>query len=145
MRAVEALVKSGPEGKARVANAIEKLAFPQFKEKLSQLGVSKNGWTRPSTIGNYGEDYLSRMAINLIGIWANNTNEVVYFKTDSDGTGTKLDGGNTYTITFPKDALPLIEGPLLLVGHCRRHIEISGDLQRTEPLSAQQAVWREDE
>ena len=41
-------------------------------------------------------------AINLIGIWANNTNEVVYFKTDSDGTGAKLDGGNIYTITFPK-------------------------------------------
>ena len=82
-----------------------------------QLGVSKNGWTRPSTISNYGEDYLSRTAINLIGIWANNTNEVVYFKTDSDGTGTKLDGGKIYTITFPKDAPPL--GPLLLVSHRR--------------------------
>ncbi len=107
VRAVETLVKSGPEGKATVANAIETLALPQFKEKLSQLGVSKNGWTRPSTIGNYGGDYLSRTAINLIGIWANNTNEVVYFKTDSDGTGTKLDGGKIYTITFPKDAPPL--------------------------------------
>ena len=64
VRAVETLVKSGPEGKATVANAIETLALPQFKEKLSQLGVSKNGWTRPSTIGNYGGDYLSRTAIN---------------------------------------------------------------------------------
>ena len=120
VRAVEALVKSGPDGKARVANAIETLALPQFKEKLSQLGVSKNGWTRPSTIGNYGEDYLSRTAINLIGIWANNTNEVVYFKTNSDGTGTKLDGGNDLYDHLSQGCTPAIEGPLLLVGHCRR-------------------------
>ena len=58
--------------------------------------MSKNGWTRPSTSAT------TVRAINLIGIWANNTNEVVYFKTDSDGTGAKLDGGNIYTITFPK-------------------------------------------
>ena len=145
VRAVEALVKSGPEGKARVANAIEKLAFPQFKEKLSQLGVSKNGWTRPSTIGNYGEDYLSRTAINLIGIWANNTNEVVYFKTDSDGTGTKLDGGNTYAITFPKDALPLSKVRYFWSVIAVELIEISGHPQRAEPLSAKQAIWRKDE
>ena len=86
---------------------IETVAWPALKAKLQNLGVSRNGWGRPATIGNYGEDYLSRTAINLIGIWANNTGEVVYFKTDSDGTGTKLDGGKTYAITFPADALPI--------------------------------------
>src|SRR5262245_36748943 len=43
---------------------------------------------------------------NFAGIWANNTAEVVYFKTATDGDGTKLDGGNVYTMTFPKDQLP---------------------------------------
>ena len=105
--AVEALVKSGNEGRARVQTVIETIAWPALQQKLQNLGVSRNGWSRPQTIGNYGEDYLSRTAINLIGIWANNTNEVVYFKTDSDGTGTKLDGGKTYAITFPADALPI--------------------------------------
>ena len=111
VHAVEALVKSGPEGKARVAKAIETLALPQFNEKLSQLGVSQNGWTRPATIGNYREDYLSRTAINLVGIWANNTGEVVYFKTDSDGTGTKSMAARPTRSPFPRmrsqDALPL--------------------------------------
>ncbi|WP_258396863.1 DUF1214 domain-containing protein [Cupriavidus alkaliphilus] len=31
---------------------------------------------------------------------------MVYFKTDTDGTGAKLDGGNVYTVTFPKADLP---------------------------------------
>lgn len=48
----------------------------------------------------------TRTLIDLAGIWANSTDEVVYFKTDSDGTGTKLDGGKVYTVTFPKDDLP---------------------------------------
>ena len=105
--AVEALVKSGDAGRARVQKVIETVAWPALKAKLQNIGVLRNGWGRPGTIGNYGEDYLARTAINLIGIWANNTGEVVYFKTDSDGTGTKLDGGKTYAITFPADALPI--------------------------------------
>ncbi len=105
--AVEALVKSGNEGRARVQTVIETVAWPALQDKLQNLGVLRNGWGRPGTIGNYGKDYLSRTAINLIGIWANNTGEVVYFKTDSDGVGTKLDGGKTSAITFPADALPL--------------------------------------
>ena len=95
----------------------------------------RNGWGRPRTIGNYGEDYLSRTAINLIGIWANNTSEVVYFKTDSDGTGTKLDGGKTYAITFPADASADQQGPLLLVGDRRRLGQVPGDPERTRPVS----------
>ena len=105
--AVAALVKSGQAGRDRVDKVIQSQALPRFQEALQKLGQIENGWARPNTIGNYGSDYVSRTVINLIGIWANNTGEVVYFKTNTDGKGTPLDGGNTYRLEFPKGALPI--------------------------------------
>jgi hypothetical protein len=77
-----------------------------LKEAVQKLGKVENGWARPATIGTYGNDYVSRTVINLIGIWANDNGKAVYFKTNTDRTGSPLDGGKTYRIDFPKGALP---------------------------------------
>jgi hypothetical protein len=86
----------------RIDNVIVKQAIPQFQKALYAMGTTRNGWLRPGTIGNYGSDYRTRSLINYAGIWANNTKEVVYFKTNADGKGKPVDGSNTYTMTFPK-------------------------------------------
>ena len=57
-------------------------------------------------VGNYGEEFWIRSSANLIGIWANNTHEVVYFIGTRDAAGQPLDGSNTYELHFPSDALP---------------------------------------
>ena len=64
------------------------------------MGKMENGWVRPRLVGNYRTDYVMRSIANYTGIWANNTKEVVYF------TAQGLDGSQTFTQTFPKDALP---------------------------------------
>ena len=64
------------------------------------MGKAENGWMHPRVIGNYRTDYVMRTITNYAGIWANNSKEVVYF------TGQGLDGSQSYTQTFPKDALP---------------------------------------
>lgn len=92
--------------RTRVQKAIETIAWPKFKASFATMGTTTNGWNRPSTIGKYGDDWMTRTLINYAGIWANSTEEAVYFKTDSDGTGTKLDGGKAYSMTFPADGLP---------------------------------------
>ncbi|SCU75884.1 conserved exported hypothetical protein [Cupriavidus necator] len=107
VRAVSAAVASSPAERARVDKVIREKTLPAFFQSFSTAGTIRNGWNRPATIGKYGSDYQTRTRIDLGGIWANSTDEVVYFKTDTDGTGTKLDGGNVYTITFPKDQLPV--------------------------------------
>jgi hypothetical protein len=86
---------------------IETQALPHLRDALAKLGTNRNGWARPNTIGRYDNDYLSRTMINLIGIWANHNGEAVYFKSDADGTGTKLNGATTYAMTFPASALPM--------------------------------------
>ncbi len=97
---------SDPKQRAHVEQVIREQSIPQFYADMKTLGKSGNGWARPATVGNYGSDYASRSLADFAGIWANNNGEVVYFKTDSDGDGTKLDGGTVYTMTFPKDQLP---------------------------------------
>ncbi|ANE49220.1 DUF1214 domain-containing protein [Flavisolibacter tropicus] len=99
-KAAEALVNSGAEGKARVDNVVKKTGIPKVFETIHNLGVARNRWTRPKSIGNYKDDYVVRTAVNYGGIWANNMGEVTYF------TMAGNDGGSTYTLTFPKDALP---------------------------------------
>ncbi len=105
VRAVAEAIKE-PAERERVEKVIREQALPRFQQSFTSAGTNKNGWNRPSTIGKYGDDFKTRTLIDLAGIWANSTDEVVYFKTDSDGSGTKLDGGNTYTITFAKGDMP---------------------------------------
>jgi hypothetical protein len=86
----------------RIDDVILKRAIPQFMAGLQQIGKTRNGWHRPARTGNYGSDYLSRSMANFEGIRANGSRETVYYRTDTDGKGQKLDGSNVYTLTFPK-------------------------------------------
>jgi hypothetical protein len=98
-----------PAERKRIDDVIRKRAIPEFFRQMDRLGTTKNGWSRPNVVGNYRSDYLTRSIINLGGIWANNTKEVVYFKTHTDGRGRALDGSATYTMTFPVGHLPASE------------------------------------
>ncbi len=97
---VAALAKSGPQGRARVDQVIRARGWTALQSQIRNLGTIRDGWVRPAIAGNYGSDYKMRTAVNLVGIWANNSNEVTYFGRRD------LDGGATYAQTFPADALP---------------------------------------
>jgi hypothetical protein len=89
-----------PSQRARIDEVIRKYAIPAFLGEIPKMGKAVNGWLHPRVVGNYRTDYLMRSVANYTGIWANNSKEVVYF------AGQGLDGGQTYTQTYPKDALP---------------------------------------
>jgi hypothetical protein len=95
-----------PQDRGRIDGVIRQQAILQFFAALQRIGSQRNGWQRPSTIGNYGSDYLGRSLVNLAGIWANNNDEAVYFKSNTDGEGQPLNGSTVYTMTFPGDELP---------------------------------------
>ncbi len=99
-KAVELLVNGDPKNIDRVNKVIKQKAVPSLYETMRDLGISGNGWTRPKYIGNYHDQYTTRTAVNFGGIWANNMGEVTYFVSNGN------DGSKTYTLTFPKNALP---------------------------------------
>ena len=97
--AVEELADSGQEARERVNRVIETQAKPRLGARLKQWS-SRNNWLLGAPTGRYGTDYVMRTVTNLIGIWANVSEEATYF------AAVELDGGSTYLITFPPDSLP---------------------------------------
>jgi len=90
-----------PAQRTRIDEVIRKYAIPAFQGEIQKMGKAENGWVRPRLVGNYRTDYPMRSVANYTGIWANTGKEVVYF------VGQGLDGSQTYTQTYPKEALPL--------------------------------------
>lgn len=106
VRAV-ALAAKDPTQRAAIDKTLRDQVIPRFNRFATQeAGPVRNNWLGTMVIGNYGEDFWIRSSANLIGIWANNTHEVIYFVTMRDAAGRSLDGSNTYEMHFPKDALP---------------------------------------
>jgi hypothetical protein len=107
---VRALAKAvtDPAERARVDRVIRERALADFAKAAPTIGhgTARNGWVRPSVVGQYGKDWLTRTLIDYGGIWANIPREVMYYKGAVDGTGAPLTGDDVYTITFPKDQLP---------------------------------------
>jgi len=114
MDAVAAKVRAIAEGvkdpaeRARVDQVIREKALADFAKASPTIGhgTTKNHWVRPAVSGNYENDWLGRTLVNFAGIWANDMDEVVYYKGNLDSTGTQLNGDHVYTLTFPKDDLP---------------------------------------
>ncbi|MFC5593171.1 DUF1214 domain-containing protein [Lysobacter niastensis] len=105
VRAVAQAIQD-PAERERVDKVIHEQSQPAMQKAFESLGKIRDGWARPDVAGNYGKDYMARTLVDYGGIWANNQKEVVYFKTNTDGTGTPLDGGNTYALHFTKGDLP---------------------------------------
>jgi hypothetical protein len=96
-----------PSRRAAIDKILRDQVIPRFNRFATQeAGPVRNNWLGTMVIGNYGEDFWIRSSANLIGIWANNAHEVIYFVTMRDAAGRPLDGGSTYELRFPKDALP---------------------------------------
>ena len=51
-------------------------------------------------------NYWRRSAANVLGIWANTNDEVIYFFTTQDGDGATLNGSHDYIREFPAASRP---------------------------------------
>jgi hypothetical protein len=75
--------------------------------RYEQVGVDAgNGWQRQENGGVWGSDWFGRAQAGVIYIMVNDHHEAIYFIRATDAKGVLLEGRNTYTATFPKDALP---------------------------------------
>jgi hypothetical protein len=80
--------------------------------RYEQVGVDVgNGWQRQQDGGVWGSDWFGRAQAGVIYIMVNDHHEAIYFIRGTDAKGTLLEGRNTYTMTFPKDALPPMDRP----------------------------------
>ena len=107
-RVLLALGKSDPAWQALLDQAVLKADVDlHVGAKYEQVGVDVgNGWQRQLNGGLWGTDWFGRAQAAVIYILVNDFHEAVYLIRATDAKGAMLDSKHTYTMTFPKDALP---------------------------------------
>jgi hypothetical protein len=89
---------------------IPQSALKKIEANKDSLGAVVDGWVVTKGLGTYGTNYIKRAVVAAFGWPANQQDDAVYPYTEVDSTGQKLTGANKYTLTFPKDATPPVNG-----------------------------------
>ena len=110
-RSLIALRKSNPAWKALLDKAaLEADAALHTSARYEQVGEDAgNGWQRQQDGGLWGADWFGRAQAAVVYILVNDYHEALYFIRGTDAKGALLDGRHSYTMTFPKDALPPVD------------------------------------
>jgi hypothetical protein len=85
-------------------------ALKKIEANKANLGAIVDGWVETIGLGTYGANYIKRAVVAAFGWPANQEKDAVYPYTEVDSAGHKLTGANKYTLTFPKDATPPVDG-----------------------------------
>ena len=90
-----------PKIRSTLDRVIKKEVVPKFlKYAVTKSGVFQNNWLATLGTGHYGADYWKRSSANLVGLWANTNDEVIYFVATMDASGKPLNGSNDYILEF---------------------------------------------
>jgi hypothetical protein len=96
-----------------VMRSLEKAASDALKlmqEKATSFAPVFNGWQiATDTIGVYGNSYLKRALIAMVGLGANPPEDAVYPMAVSDSEGEPLDAAKKYVLRFEKDEIPPVD------------------------------------
>jgi hypothetical protein len=107
VRAVAAYAASSAEARQAIDKHLRDKVIPAIKEyAFTKAAPSRNHWVGGAHTGNYGSDYWLRTSVNYAGLWANVSDEVIYFAATRDADDKPLNGSNHYVIHFPADKLP---------------------------------------
>jgi hypothetical protein len=95
---------------AVVRHALERAApdaLEAMREKIPTVARVVNGWQmNTDTMGVYGNYYLKRAIVALVGLGANVPEDAVYPINHGDADGKPLSGANKYVLHFAKPEIP---------------------------------------
>jgi len=81
-----------------------------MKWKLPVLARVVNGWSmNTDTMGIYGDYYLKRAIVTMLGLGANQPADAIYPINIADADGKPMNGDNNYVLHFSKEELPPVE------------------------------------
>ena len=133
MRALLEAIKNNPALKEPLvkaaAEADEQIVKPlfEFRNWGQQL---PHRWSTISNEAAFGTDYFTRTAAAKANILVNSPNETKYYYQDLDVTGARLNGANRYTVTFPKDQTPPVNGFWSLTLYNEHHFFAPNEIKR---------------
>ncbi len=80
-----------------------------MQARYQKMGREANGWRITTGTGVYGDNYLDRAVIDMVGLGANPPEEAIYPVNFADSEGNPVDGKNNYVLHFEKDQLPPVD------------------------------------
>ena len=100
-----------PLQRAQLDKLLQEQIIPELLQRAMTVSSpdqtqSRNNWHGTRGSGNFGSNYEVRSVTDLLGIWANTDDEVIYFQSMKDGEGQTLNGSNSYLIHFPAQQWP---------------------------------------
>ena len=91
-------------------NTVPGEALMALRKRLPGLASIVNGWQMNlDSIGVYGDFYVKRAVVAMMGLGANQPEDAVYPFLQADADGRPLDGGSSYVMHFDADGLPPVD------------------------------------
>lgn len=118
----EAMTQAGAEVEEQVVAPL--LQFRNYGQQLP------HNWSTISNESAFGTDYFTRTAVAKSNILVNSPNETKYYYQDLDAKGERLNGANRYSVTFPKDQTPLVNGFWSLTLYDAEHFFVPNEIGR---------------
>ena len=120
----------GDDGAAALEAGKEQ-ALAHFSTMLPKIGTIANGWSlNTSSIGVYGNDYLKRAIVTMVGLGANPPEDAIYPFAVADSTGAPTTGGVNYLLHFDAADLPPVAAFWSLTMYDAEGFQIANALNR---------------
>lgn len=116
-------------------------AFQALHLAVTALGSKANGWTTHiETMGVYGNFYLKRAMVAMVGLGANPAEDAVYPLLHTDADGDPVTGEHNYVLHFDKNELPPVAAFWSVTMYDEQGFQVANELDRfalgdRDPLS----------
>ncbi|WP_280477128.1 DUF1254 domain-containing protein [Nocardia farcinica] len=116
-------------------------AFEAMHAAVTALGSKVNGWANHvETMGVYGNFYLERAVITMVGLGANPPEDAVYPLLLTDADGDPVTGEHDYVLHFDKSELPPVAAFWSVTMYDEQGFQVANELNRfalgdRDPLS----------
>ena len=102
-----------------------------MKANVPNLGTPVNGWqVNADTMGVYGNSYLKRATLAMVGLGSNPPEDAIYPLTFVDGDGEPLNGENDYTLHFNAEEQPPVDAFWSVTVYDRDGFQVANPLNR---------------
>ena len=102
-----------------------------MKATLPSMAPIINGWQmNTTTMGVYGNFYMKRAIVAMVGLGANQPEDAIYPLNVSDADGNPIMGENRYVMHFSKEELPPVEAFWSLTMYDARGFQVANPLNR---------------
>lgn len=136
--------KASPVVKAALDRAVVD-GLQLMKDTMPSLAPIVDGWQmNTSSMGVYGNFYMKRALVALVGLGAIPPEDAIYPLNLADADGKKTVGNNNYTMHFSKDKLPPVDAFWSITMYDKEGFQVANELNRFAIGDRDDLVYNKD-